>query len=374
MTQNPTPSKGDILLGLFTATTEKDHRLLGAQTISYKGLSKVGRQCGVKVIVFKPEDLESESAQIRGFMYDVTRRRWCRVATHLPDVVYNRVPRRSLEQRDDVQRALNALHKAGVPVFNPGFLDKWTTYRTLALDAKIRHHLPEFQRVHSVDDVDEMLSRWKAVFLKPINGSLGHGIIFVQRFPFFHRYHASVNGCYRKGHRGLWSELRPVLIHYMGTRKYLGQAAVRRPMVGGAPFDLRVLVQKDSDGQWQVSGMAARIAARGRVLTHVPRGGSQISIDRVISLAFKGRLSSEAILQQVADISRRAAGVIETYRAGTYGELSLDVTLDRTGHVWILECNAKPARFDEADIRRRQLQRVVEFARNVARRRERPNS
>lgn len=361
-----------VLLGLLTATTDRDRRPLGAQTISFKGLSRVGRKSGVRVLVFRPEDMGDDPERIRGFIYDDRSQRWLRVASKLPDVVYNRVPRRSLEQRPDVQQALARLKRAGVPVFNPGFLDKWTTYRILSQDEVTRRHLPSYQRIETVDDVYDALEKWNAVFLKPINGSLGHGIIFVQRLPFQYRYHAAIGGSYRKGYRPDWISLKPVLRHFMRNRAYIGQVAIHRPLVWGSPFDLRVLVQKDSQGEWRVSGMAARLAARGRVLTHVPRGGTQVSVERVLAAAFRGRRNINEILQVVASTSRRAAQVIEKHRRGTYGELSLDLTLDEAGRVWILECNAKPGRFDEVRIRRRQLQRVVDFARQVAQQRGRP--
>lgn len=362
-----------VLLGLLTATSDSDRRLLGAQTISFKGLSEAGLKAGVRVLVFRPEDMDDDPGRIWGFIYDRRSRRWQRVVTRLPDVVYNRVPSRSLEQRPDVQQALHRLRRAGVPVFNPGFLDKWNTYRILSNDEIVRRHLPKYRHIDTVDDVYDALQEWNAVFLKPVHGSLGHGIIFVHRLPYGYRYHASVGGAYRKGERPDWESLKPVLRHYMKNRKYIGQVAIRRPLIFGAPFDLRVLVQKDSQGRWKVSGMAARLAARGRVLTHVPRGGTQVDVHRVLGLAFKGNPPADQILSVVAKLSRRAAGVLEKHhREGTYAEFSLDITLDQAGRVWILECNAKPARFDEIAIRRRQLQRVVEFARKIAVQRRRP--
>jgi hypothetical protein len=45
-----------------------------------------------------------------------------------------------------------------------------------------------------------------------------------------------------------------------------------------------------------------------------------------------------------------------------YGEFSLDVGVDRHGHLWIFEMNAKPFRFDEPEIRKKAYRRLIGFS------------
>ncbi|HEY8449673.1 MAG TPA: YheC/YheD family protein, partial [Bacillota bacterium] len=269
-----------VVLGVLTANPEGDRRLLGPQTISFRGLAREGSRAGVQVVVFKPEGLGDPHEGMRGYVYDRRRRRWVRAAVPWPDIVYNRVAYRSLERRGDVQRVLRRLQRSGVPVFNPGFLDKWNTYRILSADDVTRRHLPRFRRVREVDDVLRALNEWRAVFLKPVGGSLGKGIVYVRKYGDGYIYHACIDDAYRKGRRRDWLGLRRVLLGMLNGREYLVQAAVHRQLLSGSPFDVRVLVQKDTRREWRVSGMVARVAARGRVLTHVPRGGSRCGVVR----------------------------------------------------------------------------------------------
>jgi hypothetical protein len=44
------------------------------------------------------------------------------------------------------------------------------------------------------------------------------------------------------------------------------------------------------------------------------------------------------------------------------GEMSIDVGLDRNGRPWIFEANAKPMKFDEPEIRKKQLGQVIRYA------------
>src|SRR5690606_17851603 len=98
---------------------------------------------------------------------------WRRVRNARPDVVYNRVSRRSLERRRDVRRALAILRSAGIPIFNPGFLDKESVYRWLSADPRTAPNLPPYKRLTSTDDLRQAIHKWGAVFMKPVGGSLG---------------------------------------------------------------------------------------------------------------------------------------------------------------------------------------------------------
>ena len=43
------------------------------------------------------------------------------------------------------------------------------------------------------------------------------------------------------------------------------------------------------------------------------------------------------------------------------GVLSLDIGVDSSGNLWILEINSKPARFDEADIRFKHIKLLIDY-------------
>lgn len=360
----PQPNERPVLLGVLTARKADDHRLLGAQPISFRHLALSGRDAGVQVYVFRPQDIVFRDRMILGFVYDDKTDRWRQTPLPLPDIAYNRVPRRSLERRRDVRRALHWLHLSSVPVFNPGFLDKWTTYVALSRDETLRDHIPETERVRSLAQVQDALQRWPAVYLKPVGGSLGKGIIYIARARTGFRYHSMIGRHYRRGYRRNWRTLRQWLQPQLRGRRYLVQQAIERARFRDSPFDVRSITCQDGNGVWQVSGAAARVAARGRQLTHVPRGGSRCELKLAVREAFG--LRADEIVQRVLDVARRASTVLTGSLPGLYGELSVDLTLDRSGHVWILECNAKPGRFDEANIRERHLQAMMAFVKTAA--------
>lgn len=140
------------------------------------------------------------------------------------------------------------------------------------------------------------------------------------------------------------------------------QQGVALAAVRGRRFDIRAIVQKDAAGEWCYTGAAGRQAAAGQATTHVPRGGSHLSLDTALRAVFRSREEREEAQQTLACLCQTAAQVLEADIGNMCGEFSLDVALDDGGRFWILEMNAKPFKFDEPHICRLAYRRLVDFA------------
>jgi hypothetical protein len=138
---------------------------------------------------------------------------------------------------------------------------------------------------------------------------------------------------------------------------YMVQQGIDLATFEGHVYDLRALAQKDGEGDWVVTGMAARVAALGGIVTHVPNGGTRQPLQRVISAD-----SFPATRQRLYEAARNIPAVLEEEMGQLFGELSLDLALDRHGKVWLIEANAKPFSFDEPAIRGVARENLLEFA------------
>ena len=142
-------------------------------------------------------------------------------------------------------------------------------------------------------------------------------------------------------------------------KAYLVQKAIPLALHQQTPFDLRILVQKNRRGHWEVAGMGIRVAGRNRITTHVPQGGRIEQVDKILGHLFPGNV--EEIKEQVEQLALLTAHVLEEhYRR--LGEFSLDMGLDQDGRLWLFEANAKPMKFDEEDIRQRSLFNLIDYA------------
>lgn len=361
----PERKRGEaVILGILTAVPGGWSRSpVGPQTVSYKALQRAGKSLGVRVLVFRPRDVDWRAHRVVGWIWSARGRRWRKIRSPMPDVVYNRVPRRSLEQAGPFQACTRRLVNRGVTLFNPGFFDKRWVYDVLAGDPRSTGHLPPTSRVHSGGDVLWALEQWHSVFVKPVHGTRGRGLLYLHGGPRRVHFHATGTGRHRTGSMTL-RQLMPTLNRLIRRRPYVVQSAVDRARYRQRPFDVRTLVQRGPEGEWLVTGMAGRVAGRGCLATHESQGGFRAPLDPVLRETFPSRV--ECIRQGLEETALGAAQALQQASSSLLGEMSIDLTLDREGHVWILECNSKPMRFDERGIRHRHHLYLLHYARHLA--------
>ena len=220
---------------------------------------------------------------MQGWVKMTSKSGWEPRTLPFPHAVYNRISRREVESSGACRRSMARL-AAIVPVFNPRYLDKAEVQ--LALErSEAAPHLPTAALAHDVDEIIEHIRTFRAAFIKPIRGTLGNGIMRVERRERTYRLVrnpplGSPNP--RPAERSLSRvQLRQALGRIYRGEPVLVQQAVPSSRWRGLPFDLRLLVQKDEFGEWRFSGVAGRVAAPGALTTHTIRGGSRMDYDRL---------------------------------------------------------------------------------------------
>ena len=144
-------------------------------------------------------------------------------------------------------------------------------------------------------------------------------------------------------------------------KRYLIQQGIELARLRGRVFDLRAQAQKDRRGEWVLTGVGVRVAAQNRFVTHVPNGGSRADFDKVIKEVFDSSKIQSSIEQELNSIGSIVPQVLEDGLKISLGILSLDIGVDTSGKLWILEINSKPARFDETEIRSKHMQLLIDF-------------
>lgn len=351
------------LIGVLTSGHLERNRAaprapFGHQGYLLRNLAWTARQMRSFLFAFEPMGIDWARERIDGWTW--AGNRWREVRAPLPDVVYNRVPNRRLEAQAAVQQAIAGLRGRGVPVFNPRFIDKWQLYECLQADESVSRYLPETKPLSGWQAVTDALARSPVVYLKPRCGSLGNGIV---------RLESTGRGALRVRYR--WrcrnrSRLLPAagapqfIARLTASRDYVCQRGVELPLFRGRPFDVRILTQKDGSGQWRLTGMGVRVAGAGAITTHVPSGGSIAPLRPVLSAVF-----GDGAERVEADLRAAIAALAPAVERGLneeFGELSMDLGVDRDGRIWFFEANSKPHKFDEDDIRLLSWRRTIEYA------------
>lgn len=351
-------------LGILTLYLN-DNKLLEEKPV-YEKMIAAGAQMGLDVFVFTPADVE-ENGRVNAMFYRPKTRSWYRKKVRIPNMIYDRC---RIQRSKRFEQLLEFRKKYGHLLFlNRPLRNKWTIYRTLGKVSSFRPHLPSTRLYAGPDDVKAMLSRHPLLYLKPINGTGGRGILRIEKLK---------NGLYllqgRNHSRRIVEPKRVSRVQLPGelrswdTRgdRYIVQQGLHIRLPNGRVHDYRMLVQKNGKGEWEVTGCAGRVGPPRSITSNLHGGGTAAPMNALLR-QWVGSESKIAQIRQTAEnLGLSVAKHLEA-NIGALCELALDLAIDRNGRVWLLEVNPKPARevfirAGERDVYRKALTRPLEYA------------
>lgn len=289
--------------------------------------------------------------------------RWVAIPCPRPEAVYNRIPTRQLERTDLVIHAKRFFERYNIPFYNPDYFNKAVVYQIIS-DAGLKRYLPESSQEWSQQQLESMIGRHGAVYLKPNGGSVGHGIMRVKRQG--NQYELAVlkeGRCLRYVIPTVDAAWRAINQHRL-KGAYTLQAGKALLTVGGRQLDFRVLAQK-IHARWQVTGRGVRVAGPDTITTHVPNGGYILNADLVLQRAFGN--DADEVSTALNEMIVACATAIDKHFHGQLGEMSMDIGVDGEGRFWFFEANSKPMKFDEPDIRQKSLRNVLQHLSDLRR-------
>ena len=163
------------VLGIMTLYLN-EHRALEERSV-YRRMILEGASGGLDIYVFTPADVHPGGKQIEAMVHE--GKGWSREWRSFPDLIFDRC---RIQRNRRFQQLLAFREKYGHLLFlNRPLRNKWTIHQTLLQKANFREHLPETALFQDMSDVNRMLKVSSLVYLKPINGTGGRGILRIER-------------------------------------------------------------------------------------------------------------------------------------------------------------------------------------------------
>jgi hypothetical protein len=338
-------------------------RPFGGLTPFARRVIGLARSEGVSALGIDPADVDLATGRVRGLL--LKDGRWTPAAGPLPDVVWNRYFRRD---RDDL---LHEFARRGIPLLNESGLNKWEAYQLLLDDPMLREHLPETRLMRTGADINDLTSQYRYVFLKPVAGAVGRGIIRASLQPtgLTRLEYISADTGQLRAVEGS----RPQLDRWAQEREgsYVVQQGLDLAVFYGRSADVRALLQKDGEGRWQMTGMGARVAAADRFTANLHTGGNGVPLGLLAGAIFPDDTEQREVLElELQSLAVRTAEVVDA-AMGPMGELGLDFGIDSQGRIWYIEQNAQPGRtlfehLGREDLAELAHRRPVQYARYLA--------
>jgi glutathione synthase/RimK-type ligase-like ATP-grasp enzyme len=348
---------------------EQAEKPFGDITMFCRELSDACRSQGAYVYFFTPSAIGSSLTSVEGWVYT---KGWHRMMLPAPDVVNNRLTSRKLENRPIVQQFMEETkQRFGAQVFNEKFLDKSEVFDALKKDVSLQKYLPESHSLQNYTMLKSMCSRYSAVFLKPVRGSLGKGIIRLTRIAPDHwqASYATVGGTKRQTFSSL-EKLFSTISGKIKTVRYLIQQGLPLIEIGGRPVDYRALTHKNASGKWAITSIVGRTAGTHHFVSNLARGGTLSTVRESVAksnlpVIYRGDASSR-LKRAALDIARG----VDSHIPAHFAELGIDLALDISGRVWLLEVNSKPSKNDNTPLKegkiRPSVRMLIQYARYIS--------
>ncbi|MGB8956255.1 MAG: YheC/YheD family protein, partial [Tumebacillaceae bacterium] len=159
------------LFGIVTTTVPR-------RLDRWRVLEQAAHDLGLQACLFRPDDVEVNKRRVRAWFLRRTAAGtdWRMQFSRLPDVVYENVFVH--ESRSAAVKSLRTLFaKRGVPLFNPRLGDKGELADWLRGYEELWKHHPETVIWQGAEEVYSLLQSHRSVYLKPLLGSSGQGIM-----------------------------------------------------------------------------------------------------------------------------------------------------------------------------------------------------
>lgn len=219
-------------------------------------------------------------------------------------------------------------------------LGKYLLWHHFQKNAVVRAYLPTTRR-YTHQTLEAFLSKYGMIYVKPSGGSMGRGILKVWKEGDTIYVHKTVMKPAK------FSNLLAASKYIDAQREgkpYIVQQGISLARWHGRPLDIRVMMQRIMPGgTWLYSGMVAKIAGRGSVVTNVALSHGQVL---PVETALKGSLgwTQGKIDRKVEEMKRlafTAANHFDAYQ--NYRELGFDMAVDKNGRLWLIEQNTAPS-------------------------------
>jgi len=216
---------------------------------------------------------------------------------------------------------------------------KWSKTNVLLQNRLTRKYIPKTRKLNQ-KVLTAMLNEFKMIYLKPINGTYGKGVIRVEK----HLKNGLITFHYQQGtdkKRFLaFPGLYQTIMKHKMKREYIVQQGIHLLKYKKRLFDLRIMVQRNLKGIWESTGIIGRVAHPHKIVTNYHSGGTPMSFKTI----FKPYLSDEQIneFHQLLNKFGQDIAVVLSKKYPLLNMLGIDVGVDEKLYPWVIEVNTNP--------------------------------
>lgn len=326
-------NKNTLIIGPFIGIL---HSCTGGEPMEYteKSLYFIEQYKEIKgaIISFSFENIDKSERKIKGHLYEPSDHRWIPGIYPYPASVFK------YAVLDD-ESLLFLQNEFGKNFFNAYRFNKWEMYSCLVQDTGISAHLPQTILYTKPEDIICFMDEHPCVYVKPIYGYKGIGIIKIYKNKNF------ISVLFKQDDNNIradFSKIDEAYIFFdnnLKTREYIVQKMLDITFENNQVVDFRLVLMKNQYGEWENLGMYGRVGSPDNIVSNRSCGGRVEKDIFVLKQIYKFS-HDEALLYktQMSVIAVEAAKALD--KSGlSMGRYGIDLAIDKNRNIWIIEMN-----------------------------------
>lgn len=327
------------LIAMFVEKRDNAQNPFGSITEFAYELDQFCKQNRSAFYLFSIEDVASDG--IEGYRFK--NHELIKEVFPFPNVIYNRISNRTLERSESYVQFFNDCLDLGIPYFNDRFLSKRDIFSLLVEQDSLAGHLPRTLTVMDPEEIGTLMDTFSILFLKPIHGSEGRGILKISK---------RADGQFQLEASKALDPPLPLLnkegvLHfieqYVPGEQYILQQGIDLITHSEGNVDFRILCNRNEYGIWCITSSTARVGIKEHIVTNVSKGAQIRPIKEILETRFSKQMA-QYIRTILYDLAIETSRCIHQKADGLFGEFGIDFGVDCDGHVWLLEVNTKPSK------------------------------
>ncbi|GIN70753.1 hypothetical protein J14TS2_12280 [Bacillus sp. J14TS2] len=280
---------------------------------------------------FTPKDIDYDEMRIRGYFYE--NKQWVPKIVEYPDVIYDRLRLRGIKGYKTIYEELE-----GIPFTNEFFgnsISKLEVYDKLSSTNLLEDAIIPYQRVDRVKDIFHYIQHYGRIILKPEVGSFASGVHYIEKKNALDYFVALGEKETHYNEVTLGQYLRELI----KKGPFIVQEYIETRTIDGQPFDIRVHMMKDGNGEWSFVNIYPRIGIHNAVISSTGNGGYIGEILGFLKRNFK-KVDAVELKEKIEKISLEICTLLGNVYDINNSELGLDIAINReNSEPYIIEVN-----------------------------------
>ncbi len=284
------------------------------------------------IVIFALDKVDKKNRLIEGYCYNPVKKCWQKGIFPYPSSIY-----RTIGLGVEWKRHFKSV--IGDKIFNSRFFNKWEMYQWFSKEPEINPHIPCTVLYHSPGDVFDMLERFPQIYIKPIFGLQGRGIVRISmedKMLIFNYRENKIN-C-QVTYEGL-NQAEEYIGKRFRPKRYLIQQAIDLLQYKGRIIDFRCVVQKNQSGVWVCRTIIGRSGVKDSIVSNISSGGAAFTVENILRKALSASEEHiEELKKKITAFALTVCSKLDEYKINC-GTLGLDIGLDIHEHLWLIEIN-----------------------------------